>query len=343
MPQPPTAGGEVTRASSPAELHGDGFGGDPSSADDPTVVAPPDVPGGVVDPFAVLKLGSEMEGVPMPRESLRDDESLAVWPSTDLAGYLFKRDADRASRDLVSHDLDAWLTHLDEFGIGLAQVPIPASAPNELFDRLAVHGDRVFLSIRVDPHDGMKAVRRIRDLARRYPNVRSISISPHMLYPFVAPNEREYFPIYVAAIEEHLAMFMNVGFPAPRVPASIQDPIHLDDVCWFFPELTVVMRHGGEPWVSTCVKMLLRWPNLYYATTAFAPRYYPPEILHLLRTRGADKVIWAGYWPMLSYERLFRELRGLDLSPAVATKFFSNNARVAFGLPGLPDPPEETT
>jgi predicted TIM-barrel fold metal-dependent hydrolase len=102
----------------------------------------------------------------------------------------------------------------------------------------------------------MKAVRRIRDLARRYPNVRSISISPHMLYPFIAPNDREYFPIYVAAIEERLAMFMNVGFPAPRVPASTQDPIHLDDVCWFFPELTVVMRHGGEPWVSTCVKML---------------------------------------------------------------------------------------
>ena len=57
------------------------------------------------------------------------------------------------------------------------------------------------------------------------------------------------------------------------------------------------------------------------------------EIVHLLRTRGSDKVIWAGYWPMLSYERLFREVGAFDLAPDVATKFLGANARDAFGLP----------
>ena len=301
-----------------------------------------DVPGGVVDPFSVLKLGPEMEGVPMPRAALRDEESLETWPSTDLAGYLFKRDAGREHREAIAHDLERWLGHLDEYGIAIVQVPIPSTAPNELFDRFA-DLDNVFLSIRVDPHDGMKAVRRIRELSGRYPNVRSISISPHMLYPFIAPSAREFFPVYVAAIEEELAMFVNVGYPAPRVPAFTQDPAHLDEVCWFFPDLTVVMRHGGEPWVSTCVKMLLRWPNLYYATTAFAPRYYPAEIMHLLRTRGRDKVIWAGYWPMLSYDRLFREVGEYDLEPEVATSFFSTNARRAFGFPSLSIEKKEST
>ena len=41
---------------------------------------------GVVDPFVVLKSHPALEGVPMPREALRDRESLRVWPSTDLAG-----------------------------------------------------------------------------------------------------------------------------------------------------------------------------------------------------------------------------------------------------------------
>jgi predicted TIM-barrel fold metal-dependent hydrolase len=76
-------------------------------------------------------------------------------------------------------------------------------------------------------------------------------------------------------------------------------------VCWFFPELTVVMRHGGEPWVDTCVKMLLRWPNLYYATTASRP-LLPRADNPPAQPRGRDRVIWAGYWPMLSYERLSR-------------------------------------
>jgi predicted TIM-barrel fold metal-dependent hydrolase len=65
------------------------------------------------------------------------------------------------------------------------------------------------------------------------------------------------------------------------------------------------MRHGGEPWVAVCVKMLMRWPNCYYATTAFAPKYYPKAIIDFANTRGADKIIYAGYFPMgLSIERM---------------------------------------
>jgi uncharacterized protein len=291
------------------------------------------IEGGVVDPFVVLKSDPALADVPMPRAALRDPESLAVWPSTDLAGYLFAKDSDRAERENVAHDLGRWLENLTRWDVVQAQVPLPAAAPDAVFEQLAEHADRVYLSVRVDPHEGMTAVRRIRELARRYPNVRSVSLSPHMTYPLIAPNSREYYPIYAACIEEGLAAFVNVGFPAPRVPAWAQDPIHLDEVLWFFPELTVVMRHGGEPWAESCVKMLLRWPNLYYATTGFAPRYYPQPVMDLLNTRGADRVIWAGYWPMLSYDRLSAEVSALDIKPEVLPRFLRDNARRAFGLP----------
>jgi uncharacterized protein len=287
----------------------------------------------VVDPFVVLKTHPALADVPMPREALRDSESLRAWPSSDITGYMFRKDAAREEREATARDFDAWLTNLDRWGITQAQVPLSASAPDEVFEQLAEYGDRVFMSVRLDPHDGMVGVRRLRFLAVRYPGVRSVSLSPHMTYPLIAPNSREYYPIYAACVELELAAFVNVGFPGPRVPAAAQDPIHLDDVCWFFPELTVVMRHGGEPWVETCVKMLLRWPNLYYATTAFAPRYYPPQILDLLNTRGRDRVIWAGYWPMLSYERLSNELSALPVKPEVWPAFLRDNARQAFRIP----------
>jgi uncharacterized protein len=295
------------------------------------------IDGGVVDPFVVLKCHPALADVPMPKEALRDEESRQVWPSTDLVGYLFRKDPGREARDAAAGDLDAWLANLDRWQIAQAQVPVPASAPDEVFEQLAEHGDRVFLSVRLDPHEGMTGIRRLRRLAGRYPSVRSVSLTPHMTYPLVAPNSREYYPVYAACVELELAVFVNVGFPGPRVPAAAQDPIHLDDVCWFFPELTVVMRHGGEPWVDTCVKMLLRWPNLYYATTAFAPRYYPQPIIDLLNTRGRDKVIWAGYWPMLSYERLSAELSALPVKAGVWASFLRGNARRAFRLPGTKD------
>ena len=49
----------------------------------------------------------------------------------------------------------------------------------------------------------------------------------------------------------------------------------IDEVCWFFPELKFVTRHGCEPWADLAVKLMLKWPNLYYSTSAFAPEVLP--------------------------------------------------------------------
>ena len=81
------------------------------------------------------------------------------------------------------------------------------------------------------------------------------------------------------------------------------------------------------------VKLMLKWPNLYYSTSAFAPRYYPKDIVDFANTRGADKVMFAGYFPMgLSYERIFRELREVGFKDHVWPKFLHENARRVFKL-----------
>jgi len=108
----------------------------------------------------------------------------------------------------------------------------------------------------------------------------------------------------------------------------------IDEVCWYFPELTFVMRHGAEPWTELAVKLLLKWPNLYYSTSAFAPKYYPRAIIDFANTRGSDKVMYAGYFPMgLSLDRIFRELPHVPLRDDVWPKFLRDNAVRVFGLP----------
>ena len=109
--------------------------------------------------------------------------------------------------------------------------------------------------------------------------------------------------------------------------------IQFDRVCYDFPELRFVFRHGCEPWVDLTVKLLLKWPNLYYSTTAFAPRYYPQAILDYVNTRGADKIIYGGYYPWgFELERIFDELDGLDLRDDVWPRFLHDNAARVLGL-----------
>jgi predicted TIM-barrel fold metal-dependent hydrolase len=107
----------------------------------------------------------------------------------------------------------------------------------------------------------------------------------------------------------------------------------LDELCYFFPELTIVTRHGCEPWVDLMVKLMLKWPNLYYSTTAFAPKHYPREIIDYANTRGAEKIIYGGYSPYgVSIERGFTELDDLPLRDQVWAPFLRDNAVRVFKL-----------
>jgi len=94
-----------------------------------------------------------------------------------------------------------------------------------------------------------------------------------------------------------------------------------------------VMRHGAEPWQDLAVKLMLKWPGLHYMTSAFAPKYYPKAIIDYANTRGADKVMYAGYYPMgLSLRRIFEEMPSVPLKQDVWPKFLRENARRVFRL-----------
>ena len=107
----------------------------------------------------------------------------------------------------------------------------------------------------------------------------------------------------------------------------------IDEVCWFFPDLKFVMRHGAEPWEDLAVKLMLKWPNLYYSTSAFAPKYYPADVVHFANTRGADKVMYAGYYPMgLELDRIWAEMPDVGFRDHVWPKFLHENATRVFKL-----------
>ncbi|MBI2958499.1 MAG: amidohydrolase family protein, partial [Chloroflexi bacterium] len=115
----------------------------------------------------------------------------------------------------------------------------------------------------VNPKDGMLAVRRLELLVKKYGAKLLHIMSSRIGAP---PSDKMFYPLFAKCIELDIPVTLNVGIPGPNYPARFQDPIHIDEICWFFPELKVVMTHGGEPWQFMCVKLMLKWPNLYYMT-----------------------------------------------------------------------------
>jgi hypothetical protein len=78
---------------------------------------------------------------------------------------------------------------------------------------------------------------------------------------------------------------------------------------------------------------MLKWPGLHFSTSAFAPKYYPKAVIDYANTRGADKIIYAGYFPMgLSLERIMTELPAVGIKDDVWPKFLRTNALRVLGL-----------
>ncbi|CAM3267061.1 amidohydrolase [Mycobacterium intermedium] len=224
------------------------------------------------------------------------------------------------------------LQQMDRFGIEKAMIGVGEDSARLA---LKLFPDRFIPSgALVDPNDVMGSVKAIRREYEEY-GIRATSVFPAGTFPQVAIDDPKMYPIYATCVELGIPIFVCAGVPGPRVPFAPQEVSRIDVVMFDFPDLVFVTRHGCEPWEDMAVKLMLKWPNLYYSTSAFAPKYYPKAIIDYANSRGADKVLYAGYFPMgLSLERIFSELPQVPLKDEVWPKFLYGNAARILGLDG---------
>ena len=266
---------------------------------------------------------------------LRDAESKAMnFP----AQYMFKdvpfSDQARQATGPVEEPpqgAELLLPAMDRWGVERALIGI--SSTNEIgLATLTGHPDRFLGSYEIDPNRGMDAIRDLVDLHETY-GLKAVTAFPAGTFPQVAINDKKMYPIYAKCVELGLPIFCCAGIPGPRFPFAPQRVELIDEVMYDFPDLVFVTRHGCEPWEALAVKLMLKWPNLYYSTSAFSPKHYPKAIIDYANTRGADKIIYAGYFPMgLHLDRIMTELHDVPFKDDVWPKFLRGNAMKVLGL-----------
>ncbi|MET8213982.1 amidohydrolase family protein [Streptomyces sp. NPDC005373] len=248
----------------------------------------------------------------------------------DQIGYMFT-DMPDSRRGPTS--IDDLLREMDAHGIERGLIPVHFDDDLEVM-AVRKHPDRLLGCLDVDPNAGMRSVRQLQEAHERI-GIVAAQFMPSILQPPVAINDKKTYPLYAKCVELDIPVFVNAGVPGPLVPYETQHPGLVDEVCCFFPELKFVFRHCCEPWVDLTVKLLLKYPNLYYSTSGFAPKYYPKPIIEYANSRGSDKILYGGYHPYgLTLDRICRELDGLPLKDEVWPKFLRDNALRVLGIDG---------
>ena len=136
--------------------------------------------------------------------------------------------------------------------------------------------------------------------------------------------------IYKTAERLGLPVTVHTGtsvFPGAR--SKYGDPMALDDVAQDFPDLTLIMAHGGRPlWCDTAFYLVRRHPNLYLDISSIPPKRLLEWFPRLEAI--ADKVLFGSDWPGPGVPGIREEIeaiRMLPLSPDLREKLLSTNAR----------------
>jgi len=223
--------------------------------------------------------------------------------------------------------LETLLRQMDDSGVERAILTIDPHDPAPFAEVRSAFPNRFILSAMLDPTRGMETVRLLETLVTKH-DVRLARVTPFLINR--PPNDNVYYPLYAKCIELGVPISINTGIPGPPMPAEPQRPLYLDEVCLFFPELVLIMAHGADPWWGEAIRLLLKYPNLYMMTSAYAPKYLPAELIQFMNTRGQNKVLFASDHPVLSFERCLAEAAALPFREGVLEKYLRSNALTVF-------------
>ena len=139
--------------------------------------------------------------------------------------------------------------------------------------------------------------------------------------------------IYRTAERIGLPVMVHTGtsvFPGAR--SKYGDPLALDDVAQDFPDLTLIMAHGGRPlWCDTAFFLVRRHPNLYLDISSIPPRRLLEWFPRLEEI--ADRVLFGSDWPGPGIPGMGSEVqavRDLPMSASLREKLFVSNAARLF-------------
>src|SRR3989442_1166800 len=139
--------------------------------------------------------------------------------------------------------------------------------------------------------------------------------------------------VWRGGVERALPVMIHTGtsiFPGAR--SKFGNPMELDDVAIDFPNLAIVMAHGGRPlYMEEAFFILRRHPRVWLDVSGIPParllEYFPrlPEV--------ADRVLWGTDWPSPGVQDMRQNIDqfvALPLSDAHRKAILETNALALF-------------
>lgn len=176
----------------------------------------------------------------------------------------------------------------------------------------------------LDPHRGMGAIYELVELVKR--GMRGAAIDPYLAR--IPASHRLYYPIYAKCCELNIPIVITTG-PATLVAGAVMDdahPRHIDQVAADFPDLDIVMSHGGYPYVNEAIMVVHRHQHVYMDLAEYEVSPFADEYVKAANTLIGNKILFASASPFMDFQEQIALYKKLSFKPQVLEDIMFNNA-----------------
>lgn len=187
----------------------------------------------------------------------------------------------------------------------------------------------------VDPAKGAAAVVQVHEAA-------GLGLAGISLHPSVqgrSPADRTTYPVWEAAAGHDLICMFHTGSTVfgARTPGGggvrLEPgwPLHVDTVAARFPDLRIVLAHGGTLWLAEALAVAAHKANVYLCLGGQSPAALDEEAITAISGPLADRVIFGSGFPFAEPDSWIEKWEKLGLPDLITRKVLHDNALSLFG------------
>lgn len=201
-----------------------------------------------------------------------------------------------------------------------------------ILELMRQYPDRFIGFAGVDPIKGMDAITKLKNRVER-DGFRGAAIDPYLAR--IPADHRRFYPIYAKCCELNIPIVITTG-PATLVRGAVMEDsavCHIDRVACDFPDLKIIISHGGYPYVSETIMVVQRNANVYLDIAEYEQQPFSEKYIEAANTIISDKVIFSSAAPFMDFQEQIALYRSLPFTPEVLEKVMYKNACRILGLP----------
>lgn len=225
-------------------------------------------------------------------------------------------------------DLEQFVKEMDEADIDISVVPGRKNLgidDNGMFSLTDRYPGRFIIFPYIDPTDGEDALLKIERYQDKW-GIRGVSVEPTFQPKPYAFDDPVAFPMYEKLQREDLPLF--VSYSAKLLPVVDPDTVRqLGTVIHNFPELKIVVGHGGWPWHLEVMAMAFNSPNIYVVPDMYGlSGAGGVDYIRAANTLMKHQMLFGTAYPILNVVDTARFYENAGIKESVKPDFFYNNA-----------------